>query len=227
MEATWPPAAVHHGDGWVLREGQGGGKRVSSCSATRPVDEAAIHAAETAMAAIGQRALFMLNGSEGDLDGQLEAKGYACVDPVALYAAPVSQLCADLPPLCVFDLEEPLSIMLRLWSAGGIGPERMAVMARAKGPKTYLFGRNRNRAAAVAFAALDGPLVMLHALEVAPDHRREGVGRAMLTAAANWAASHGATELGLAVTRANTPANALYAAMGLEVVGGYHYRCAP
>ena len=68
---------------------------------------------------------------------------------------------------------------------------------------------------------------MLHALEVAPFARRHGLGAAMTGAAAAWAAAEGAATLAVAVTRANAPARALYARLGLAEAAAYHYRIAP
>jgi ribosomal protein S18 acetylase RimI-like enzyme len=65
---------------------------------------------------------------------------------------------------------------------------------------------------------------MVHALDVRDSHRRQGLGKNLLHAAANWAADQGATRLSLVVTRQNTAARALYARLGMEVVGQYHYR---
>ena len=65
---------------------------------------------------------------------------------------------------------------------------------------------------------------MLHALEVRPGLRRRGVGATLLQAAANWAADQGASRLSLVVTRRNAAARALYARLGMGVVGQYHYR---
>ena len=65
---------------------------------------------------------------------------------------------------------------------------------------------------------------MLHALEVAPDQRRRGLGQVLMRAAAAWARGAGATDLGLAVTAANAPARALYRSLGFVDVDGYHYR---
>ncbi|NKW78995.1 GNAT family N-acetyltransferase, partial [Rhodobacteraceae bacterium R_SAG7] len=39
-----------------------------------------------------------------------------------------------------------------------------------------------------------------------------------------WAAEQGATELAVLCTRANAGANALYARLGMQQAGGYHYR---
>jgi N-acetylglutamate synthase len=40
LEATWPPAARHRAGPWVLRDGAGGGKRVSAATAEGPVTAA-------------------------------------------------------------------------------------------------------------------------------------------------------------------------------------------
>ena len=56
---------------------------------------------------------------------------------------------------------------------------------------------------------------MLHALEVAPFARRQGLGRGMTRAVAAWALAAGAATLALAVTRANAPARALYDRLGM------------
>jgi GNAT superfamily N-acetyltransferase len=45
-----------------------------------------------------------------------------------------------------------------------------------------------------------------------------------MRAAARWAEGNGATTLALAVTRANSAANALYASLGMVAAGHYHYR---
>lgn len=65
---------------------------------------------------------------------------------------------------------------------------------------------------------------MLHALEVRPLQRRQGVGGHLLRAAANWAADQGAQILSLVVTQRNAAARALYARAGMAQTGRYHYR---
>jgi GNAT superfamily N-acetyltransferase len=65
---------------------------------------------------------------------------------------------------------------------------------------------------------------MIHAVEVRPALRRKGAARQMLNAAAHWAAEQGADRLALAVTEANAGARALYASLGMQPVGQYHYR---
>jgi len=223
LDATWAAAATETAGGFCIRKGAGGGKRVSAASL---LGDAApgIDAAEAAMARLGQPALFVIRGAEAALDAALADRGYAVVDPVVLYSAPVGRLAAEPPPVTVFTLWEPLAIQRDLWRDGGIGPARLAVMERACAPKTSLLGRVRNRPAGTGFVACHGQIAMVHALEIAPPFRRLGLGRWMMQGAARWAETQGAAHLALAVTRANFAAIGLYASMGMEIVEQYHYR---
>jgi GNAT superfamily N-acetyltransferase len=220
MEATWPAARRWHLGPFTLRDGAGGGKRVSAASAEGPFTAQDLDAAAAAM----PEPLFLIRPGDETLDAALDARGWRIVDPVVAYAAPVATLAADLPGLTAFPHWPPLEIARALWAEGGIGPARIAVMDRVTGPKVALLGRAGDRPAGVAFVACHGAEAMLHALEVREPQRRRGLGRNLLHAAANWAATQGATRLSLVVTRQNVAARALYARLGMQVVGQYHYR---
>lgn len=225
MDATWPAAAMHRLGPWMLRDGAGGGKRVSAATAEGDWTEVDIAQAEDAMAAMGQDKLFLIRASDGDLDAALQARGYRVVDPVVAYAAPVADLAATPPAhMSSFPHWPPMEIARALWADAGIGPGRLAVMARAGAPKCVILGRAGDRAAGVAFVAMDGKTAMLHALEVAPALRRQGSAYNILRAAAVWAQSEGAEQLALVVTEANDAARRLYASLGMAIVGQYHYR---
>lgn len=220
MEATWPPARRWSLGPFTLRDGAGGGKRVSAASLDGPFTEADLAAVEAAMA----EPLMLVRAGEDMLDAALDARGWRIVDPVVAYAAPVAQLIADLPGLTAFAHWPPLEIARSIWAEGGVGPARIAVMDRVVGPKAALLGRIEDRSAGVAFVACHGTEAMVHALDVSDSHRRQGLGRNLVHAAANWADQQGATRLSLVVTRQNAAARALYARLGMEVVGEYHYR---
>lgn len=220
MEATWPPATRQGVGPFTLRDGAGGGKRVSSASCDGPFTAADLDAVEAAMA----QPLMLIRAGEEELDAVLDARGWRVVDPVVAYAAPVAALVADLPGLTAFPHWPPLEIARSIWAEGSIGPARLAVMERVRGPKTALLGRIDDRPAGVVFVACHGPEAMLHALEVRAAYRRQGLAGNLVVAAANWAAEAGATRLSLVVTRQNAAARALYARLGMEVVGEYHYR---
>lgn len=220
MEATWPPASRRNLGPFTLRDGAGGGKRVSAASLDGPFGGADLDTLEAAMDA----PLMLVRAGEDALDAALDARGWRVVDPVVAYAAPIASLTADLPGLTAFPHWPPLEIARSIWSEGGIGPARIAVMARAQGARTALLGRLDDRPAGVAFVACHGAEAMVHALEVKQSQRRKGLGRNLLHAAANWAAERGATRLSLVVTRQNAAARALYTRLGMQVVGEYHYR---
>ncbi|WP_112311041.1 GNAT family N-acetyltransferase [Pseudogemmobacter bohemicus] len=220
MEATWPPLTSSDLGPFRLRDGAGGGKRVSAASVIAPWDAAALDAAEAAMA----EPLFTLSEGDEALDSTLAARGYRVIDPVVIYAGQVADLARDLPPLAAFAHWPPLETAREIWAEGGIGPARIRVMERVASAKTALLARHGDRPAGVAFVALSGSHAMIHAIEVAPGMRRQGVGATLLAAAANWAIEEGGHSLGLAVTEQNTAARALYDRAGMSIVGKYHYR---
>jgi GNAT superfamily N-acetyltransferase len=225
VDATWPAAVSHRAGGWVVRDGRGGGNRVSSASPLGPEAATTIELAEAKHAELGQPPLFRLTEDDAALDAALAARGYRIAEPVVILAAPVARLTADPPDhMTSFPIWPPLTVMAALWDEGGIGPARRAVMERASGPKTAILGRTADRAAGAVFVALHGGMAMVHALHVRADWRRKGLGRNLMRAAARWAMAEGADRIALAVARANETALALYAGLGMAPAGHYHYR---
>lgn len=227
LDATWPPARFVQVGPWTLREGRGGGQRVSAATANASVTVTDIEQAETGMHALGQRPLFMIRPMDSMLDDWLDARGYDVVDPVNMHVVPADLVAEDLPMTLAIPTWPALAVQLDLWSQAGIGPGRIAVMDRVTGPKTSILGRRGDTPGGTAFIAADGDIAMVHALEITPSERRKGVAATIMKAAANWALQVGASWLALAVTRANQPANGLYRKLGLTVATTYHYRRAP
>lgn len=235
LEATWPSRATQPCGPFLLREGAGGGKRVSAAtleSQTWQPDH--IGKAEAAMQAMGQDGLFMIRDAtlwpaDTALDTALGARSYGIVDPSVFFLAPVATVARAPRPMASFPIWPPLALQAALWEDAGIGAGRQAVMARAAGQKRAFMARHRNRAAGVAFCALDAEtgIAMLHALEISTDFRRSGVARELVGAIAYWATEMGARYFALAVTEANTAAHALYTGLGMTRAGQYHYRHLP
>lgn len=223
LDTTWPAFASKEQDGWLLRDGAGGGKRVSAAS--RTAADAEISIATDTMRAMGQTPLFQVRGEEPDLDAALETSGYAVFDPVWVYAARAADLIDGKSEQSrVYRGQFAVAAMQEIWAAGGIGPARLAVMERAAAPKSWLMTRIDDRPAGVAFISVEGDIAMIHAIEVADVYRRQGAARALMSGAATFAVENGAAWLALAVTKANVGANTLYQSLGMEVVAGYHYR---
>lgn len=220
MEATWPPVKSWRDGAFTFREGADGGKRVSAASCAGNWEAADLNRLETGMA----EPLVLIRPGEDRLDQELDARGWQLVDPVVAYAAPVSALVAELPPLRAFPHWPPLQIACSIWEEGGIGPARIRVMDRVSQAKCAVLARQGDRPAGTGFVACQGEEAMVHALEVRPDYRRQGTGKALLHAAANWAQDQGALRLSLVVTERNHAARALYDRLGMQVVGRYHYR---
>jgi len=75
VDATWPAHSTHMVEGWTIRDGRGGGQRVSAASGSGDIS-----VAEEAMAAIGQDKLFMIQGEQTELDAALADRGYVVKD---------------------------------------------------------------------------------------------------------------------------------------------------
>jgi ribosomal protein S18 acetylase RimI-like enzyme len=225
FEATWPPAEVARHGGLETGRGLGAGGRVSSTRAAGDWDPGDLDAAEAQHRAWGQPPL--ARAWEGEaFAAHLEARpGWRRVNPTALLAIDVAGL-SDRPPRPMTAITvawPPLAVQRALWAAGRIDAARQAVMARVAEPKACLLGRVKDHAGATGFVALHGSVAFLHALHVAPELRRHGLGAALMRKAAVWAQAQGAGRLALAVSLGNTAALALYDSLGFGEAGRYAY----
>jgi len=225
IEGTWPASAKQALGPWTIRLDDSGSSRVSSATAEAPMTEEDIPQAEEAMKEAGQTPLFMIRAGDNALDAMLDARGYLQKDATNMYAAPLAAIATERPPpVTSFEVWPWLACQAEVWAAGGIGKGRLAIMDRARHPKTTLLGRLKDRPAGTVYVGIAADCAMIHALEVATDFRRQGLARYLTQAAAFWAQAQGATYLTLLTTQANTGANALYTSLGMTHVGQYHYR---
>ena len=225
VDATWPAAGVHHTGKWVIREGRGGGQRVSAASTTQTVTAADVAEAEATMAALGQSPVFTVQGDQPDLDGLLNSLGYLIKDPVQIWSGPVDVVSAGYArSLAAIFVDYPMPILAEIWAEGGIGPARLDVMRRVQGPKTCILGRLGDKPRGAAFVAVHDGLAMAHAVEVRADTRRQGVAERMMKAAAWWAGQAGATQLAALTVTRNEKTNAMWRKLGMQPVTRYHYR---
>nr|WP_172331924.1 GNAT family N-acetyltransferase [Mangrovicoccus sp. HB161399] len=230
LAATWPAAEEHAVGPFRLRRSPGGGQRVTAGRALPGAEglAEALPRAVAQMQAWGQAPVFQILPDTPGLDALLEGEGYAIKDPSILYAAPLAAFAGiDAPRLSAFAHWPPLAVQEEIWSLGGIGRDRLAVMSRTAGPHVSLLARDGDRPAGTAFAAVHGQVAMIHAIEIRPELRRRGNGARLMARAAEWAGEQGAAFLALAVTEGNAGARALYAGLGMEPVLRYHYRVLP
>ena len=227
LHGTWPPAATRQVGPFTLRDGAGGGKRVSAASCVGVPDSDALAAAARDMDAANGQALFSVAPDQPEFDRMLTERGYLVLDPTLWLTCPIDRLIAPPPPESAFTVWPPLQVQREIWAEGRIGPERLAVMERAQGPKTSILGRAEDRPAGTAFVAIHDGTAMVHALEVRKDARRKGLAGWMMAQAAIWAAERGANELAVLVTEANEAAIAFYRGLGMSGGRCYHYRLRP
>ena len=168
----------------------------------------------------------------GALDALLAGRGWSVHTETAVMTAPLGALptSAPLPGGAeVVVTTDPDADWQALYRYRGqqLPPQGLAVLT---GPPVRAFAavRSGSRTLAVARGTTtpDGPRAWLGvtAVEVHPDARRRGLGRALLAALARWGAEVGATDAHLQVTWDNTAARALYASAGFTDHHGYAYR---
>lgn len=227
-EATWPAARCETKGCFVIRDGKGGGKRVSAATLCDEFSASDISIAATAMRALGQNPIFMVRPDEARFEQTLNERGYLKVEPTNLYLAQASDLARDdIPRTSAIPVTEPLQIMKEIWANGGIGPERLDVMTRACAPKTGIISRHNDKPAGAAFLAMCDQVTMLHALEILPEMRRQGIARWAMHRAGAWTLRQGGTWVAVACTQENDAANGLYLSLGMRLMGTYHYRIHP
>jgi GNAT superfamily N-acetyltransferase len=220
VDATWPAQSFTDVEGWIIRDGRGGGQRVSAASGFGDIS-----VAEAAMLAMGQEKLFMIQGDQAELDAELADRGYEVKDPVDLLVGDAAAIADGFAPkLDAIFAEFPMPILAEIWAEGGIGPARLDVMERANCDKTFVMGRIDARAAAAAFVGASNGICMAHAVEVLERERRRGVAEKMMRAAAWWGLQRGAETFCVLTTQANSGAQSLYRKLGMETATQYHYR---
>lgn len=220
LEATWPPLTARTVGPFRVRDGAGGGKRVSAAVLDGVFSDEALEA-------VADEPLFQVKLGQTALDQALEARGYKVLDPTILYAAPIALIAEAPRPVSLLASWPPLAMQRQVWADGGVGPARIAVMERACAPKNAFIARFQNRVAGAGFIAIDDGIAMLHALQVEVDFRRKGVARYMARGMAHWAMQNGAETFALAVTQGNTTARGLYSQLGMTEADAYHYRERP
>jgi ribosomal protein S18 acetylase RimI-like enzyme len=220
VDATWPAHRAFVKDGWLFRQGKGGGQRVSAATQISPDANVAI--AESEMRRLVQTPLFMIRKSDQILDQTLENRGYKIVDPVVL----LGQVCVDKKQTdgSFHWYKTPTLGQTALWAQGGIGPARLKIMSRPTGPTCCAAIEIQGETRATAFVSISDGIAMAHAVEVSPDHRRQGLGRRIMDGISDWVAQNGAHHLVVLTVRENQPALNLYGNMGMVEMGGYHYR---
>ena len=118
------------------------------------------------------------------------------------------------------DLDD-IPALVALWEACGLtrpwnDPQRDARLAIEGATSTVLGLRDGDTLIASVMTGFDGHRGWVYYLAVAPERRREGLGRRLMDAAEAWLRDRGAPKLQLMVRTSNAEALGFYEALGLE-----------
>jgi GNAT superfamily N-acetyltransferase len=170
-------------------------------------------------------------GTQEPLAAELEARGWtrevsAQVRVAAL--APIADQDADISAVTLSRQIDD-AWLARYQRSARPSPEALAVLSG--GPSVWfatIRGKPEDEApAAIGRCVVDGRWAGFAAVETAPERRREGLARAVMTALARTALDEGASAAYLQVETDNGGAHALYDGMGFTLHHTYHHWRAP
>ena len=224
-EICWPPLNKKNIGPWVIREGEGGGNRVSSTTANDFFTKEDIFIAENHMQLLNQKNIFQIREKDLELDNILERLGYSLVDKTVVYGLKIAKMSSPcVPPMTAFNIWPPLRIMKDIWEVGGTTDSRISVMERCKVRKTAILGRIENKAAGCAFISEYKGIAILQALFVLPSYRRKGLARFLISESVKWVSYADSAYLALMTDKYNKEARGLYDSLGMKIIDKYHYR---
>ena len=225
LEDTWPPEQVIHFDDWTIRISDGAGKRASAISLEGTWEETSFRKLKDLLRKLGKSEIFMIYQPDSLFEKELNKLNYQVFDKSYIFEIPVTELIKSKPPpISMFSIWPPLHIQKELWNSNGIGWQRQSVMNRASQIKTSILGRWSDNPVASAFIAKSGNVAFLHALVVDENFRQQGVAKALMRHAGQWAHKHNCSKLMVVTTEANVAATSLYTSLEFQLVNKYHYR---
>lgn len=243
----WRPLQRLDVAGFAVLRSRGITKRANSAVALDvPDDDAAISAAinrvEELYAVAGETPCFRVMSTHGPqgLDALLEARGYTIGGRSVILELPLKGRPTGSPHLTADIRVGPLeddwfADAWRLVPREGDGAAETirailsatpAVQVRLPADET-----SDGEAVAVGRAALvetgRGSVAVLNAVAVDPEHRRRGLGRAVMQTLLAASAAQGVDRALLEVQADNAAATALYRGVGFQRLGEYQYRIGP
>ncbi|MGQ0466363.1 MAG: GNAT family N-acetyltransferase [Sporichthyaceae bacterium] len=233
--AGWPAPETHSLGDWLLRAGGGWTMRANSVLALGDPGCGLAEALAQVRAWYAERSLparFCLPlPLVAELDATLAEHGWTGPPDnheVLLLTGDTAALdgpSPERPPVRL--TASPSPEWLVACSANGPVPDVGVQVLTA--PESAVFGEVHQDGAVVAIgrATVERGWVGITTVEVRPDARRRGLARQVVAALVAHGRAQGARHAYLQVSSSNTPARALYDAMGLTVHHVYRYRVAP
>lgn len=247
MARHWAPADAERLGGWWLRAAGGFTNRANSVVPLGAPEPAGDEAVRRVRAWYAARGLVARASVAGPVPGGVPDDGGPAADARALLtghgwsALPDASAVVLVAPTAPLRHGPELPAGLRMTSAAEPDPAWLAAY-RYRGQQlpadavplllsapeqVFLSVRDGDRTVAVARGSVGGGWAGVTAVEVAPEHRRRGLARALLAAVAAWAHGRGAASCYLQTAESNLPARRLYTAAGFVPHHRYDYLVAP
>lgn len=232
----WPGLVVERVGDWILQAAEGFTGRANSAIAGGdpgvPLDEALTHVRAFYVAQQRPALVQVIVGSP--LESELTARGWVvrssgkqAFDTSVVQIAPVETMRARLVEAGLPDVTVEFGELdegwLRRYGRGSI--DSAAVRHALTSPENVALARigEADVPIAIGRGVVTGPWLGLAGIEVAPEHRRAGLARAILAALGRWGAGAGATWAYLQVGTDNPEALALYERLGFRTDHQYRY----
>lgn len=233
----WQGSTMGAVGGWLLRAGAGFTGRANSVLPLDPpgldFDEA-LRRAETFYDGHGLPLWFQIPvdaGARFDLvDAELAARGWEEFNATEVMVGAASSLLASMPgPGAAVFLDRPDDAWLRgyLYRGAVLPATAIEVLTNAENVVFASLRTTDGSVRAVARGVLSDDWLGVTAVTVDADHRRQGLGTALMAALIGWGVERGANKVYLQVDRANSAALAMYRSQGFARHHGYHYRRRP
>ena len=235
MASGWRALETEPLGEWLLRAAGGFTRRANSAlvlgSPGLPLADA-VGLVERWYADRGLPAKLQVPASEaGGLADVLGPRGWtvaAATHVMTAEAAHVLRAAADAPDVEVRIDPEPDDAWLAAYRSDAHPlPEVARTLLTNHDNVAFASVRSDGACAGVARIAVDGPWAGLFAVEVAPEHRRRGLARAVTAGAVRWAVGCGARRCYLQVLADNAEAVALWSRLGFTRHHDYVYATAP
>lgn len=231
---AWPSSRQLLVDGYLLRAAGGRSKRQNSLNPLRgsSAPEPALAAARTIYHRLGQRTIVRIPTIAPQMESFLIHGDYTVVDETCTLFRDL-----DEPP----SSPEPSVAIAAAPSAGWLALRDAVNQADAVAaqvfrdtvdalvlPRAFAAAPVQAGIGAIAFGVLDRELLVIESVATPESLRGRGHARRAVGALLHWARGEGARAACLQVVAANTPARALYRALGFErELYRYHYRVGP
>ncbi|HTZ42455.1 MAG TPA: GNAT family N-acetyltransferase [Jatrophihabitans sp.] len=227
----WRPEHADEFGGWLLHADAGWTGRANSvlpvATPSRPLGEL-LDAARRFYAGHGLPVQVQVPlPARGLLDAELAGRCWRLERPTVVLTRPLAPADPVGAPAVRLATEPDDDWLAAYHYRGGALPESARRLLVRHERVAFAAVRDGDRTVAIGRGAVDQGWLGVTAVEVAPEHRRQGLGSAVMAALGDWGRAHGAHAAYLQVDDGNPAALALYDRLGFTEHHRYHYRIEP